>query len=162
MISACGPPATSWDPRPTTTPSSSTMTAPTIGLGLVVASPRSARASARAMYWRSVTSPFVLEQRGGVILGRKRDQIVDPLADADIADRQLQVVGDGHGDPTLGGAVELGEDDAVDARDARELARLGEAVLPHCRVEHQQHLVRRPVHLPGRDPLDLVQLGHEV
>src|SRR3982751_2809903 len=102
-ISAWGPPATSCEPRPTTTPSSSTMTAPTIGLGLVVARPRSARARARAMCWRSVTSPFVLEQRGGVVLGGERDQIVDAFADADVADRQLQVVGDGHGDATLGG-----------------------------------------------------------
>ena len=75
--------------------------------------------------------------------GRERDQVVDAFADADVADRQLQVVGDGDGDAALGRAIELGEHDAGDAGDAHELARLREAVLPDGRVEHEQHFVRR-------------------
>ena len=89
-------------------------------------------------------------------------EIVDPLADADIADRQLQVVGDGHGDAAFGRAIELGEDDAVDAGDRHELARLREAVLADGRVEHEQDLVRRAFDLARGDPANLVELGHQV
>ena len=62
--------------------------------------------------------PLLLEQRVDVLLRRERDQVVDAFADADVADRQLQIVGDRDGDAALGGAIELGEDDAVDAGDA--------------------------------------------
>jgi hypothetical protein len=48
-----------------------------------------------------------------------------------------------HGDAALGGAIELGEDDAGHARGGGELAGLGDPVLPHRRVEHEQRLVRR-------------------
>ena len=47
--SACGSPARSWYPCPTTTPSVDTTTAPTIGFGLVRPRPRAAWNSARAM-----------------------------------------------------------------------------------------------------------------
>ena len=48
-ISACGSPARSWAPCPTRVPSGATITHPTIGLGLTVARPRSARHSATRM-----------------------------------------------------------------------------------------------------------------
>ena len=69
---------------------------------------------------------------------------------------------DGDGDAALGGAIELREDDAGDARDVHELARLREAVLPDRRVEHEQHFVRRSFDLARRDAPDLVELGHQV
>ena len=51
------------------------------------------------------------------------------FAEADELDRDAEVALDGDDDATLGGAVELGQDDAGDADGVGELAGLGEAVL---------------------------------
>ena len=45
---------------------------------------------------------------------------------------------------------------------SREMARLGEGVLAGGRVEHQQRLVRRLVHLLLGDAGELFQLLHQV
>ena len=108
------------------------------------------------------THHLLFEQRVDVLLRRERDQIVDALADADVADRQLQVVGDRDGDATLGRAIELGEHDAVHAGHGHELARLRQAVLSDGRVEHEQDLVRRALDFARGDAADLVELGHQV
>ena len=59
-----------------------------------------------------------------------------PFADADVANRQLQIVRDGDRDAALRRAIELRQHDAVDAGDARELARLraGRSVRPWHRA----------------------------
>ncbi len=64
-------------------------------------------------------SPELLhfEERVHVFVGGERDQVVDPFADADVTDRQFQIVRDRDDDAAFGGAVELCEDDAVDAGD---------------------------------------------
>ncbi|CAM5342321.1 hypothetical protein SCYAM73S_02539 [Streptomyces cyaneofuscatus] len=62
-------------------------------------------------------------------------------------------------DAALGGAVELGEDDAGDVHDLGEDPGLDEAVLPGGGVQDEQDLVQRTVLL--HDPLDLAQLVHE-
>src|SRR5262245_18172075 len=43
-------------------------------------------------------SPLLLEQPVDVLVGRKPREIVDPLANSHVPDRQLQVVGDCDGD----------------------------------------------------------------
>ena len=96
------------------------------------------------------------------VAGVERHEVVEPLADADVADRQLQVVRDRDGDAALGRAVELRQHDAVGAARRHELARLHEAVLADGRVEHEQHFVRRARHVAADDAADLVELGHEI
>ena len=65
------------------------------------------------------------------------------LAHADVADRHAQLAHHGHRHPALRGPVELGEDEAGDARRLGELAALGEAVAAHGGIQHEQRLVRR-------------------
>ena len=43
------------------------------------------------------------------------EDVFDLFADADVEDGELEFGGDGEDDAALGGAVELGEDDAGDA-----------------------------------------------
>src|SRR5207244_2587319 len=76
-------------------------------------------------------SPFFFEQSVDVLGRIERYQIVDALADADVANRQLEIVRDRHGDAALRRAIELREHDAVHACRAHELARLHDAVLAH-------------------------------
>ena len=74
--SACGSPARSWKPCPTTTPSADTTTAPTSGFGLVRPRPRAAEtargpwnhASASMSVGARVTSPLLLEQAVDVLV----------------------------------------------------------------------------------------------
>ena len=84
------------------------------------------------------------------------------FADADVANRQLQLAGDRDRDAALGRAVELRQHDAVHAGDVHELARLAQAVLADRRVEHEQHFVRRARHLARGDAADLLELVHQV
>src|SRR5262245_27817681 len=44
----------------------------------------------------SVRLPLLFEERGHIVLRRERDEIVDGLADTDVTDRKLEVVGDGY------------------------------------------------------------------
>ncbi len=71
-------------------------------------------------------------------------------------------MGDCHGDAAFRGAIELGQDDAGHAGDARELARLREAVLPHGGIEHEQHLVGSAFGGAARHAANLVQFAHQV
>ena len=84
------------------------------------------------------------------------------LAHADVADRQLQCLGDRQHDAALGGAVELGERKPGDAHRLVELASLRERVLSLIRIEHQQHFVRRGGIDTLEHPLHLLQLLHQV
>ena len=100
-------------PCPTIVPSGETTDAPTIGLGVVWPRPRSASRSAPAASAASL--PLLLEERVDVLVRREREQIVDAFADADVSDRQLQIVRDRDGDAALGRAIKFREDDAGDA-----------------------------------------------
>ena len=105
---------------------------------------RQSMAAGRPLYHFSSNSASTYSSR------RERNQVVDAFADADVADRQLQIVRDRDGDAALRGAIELRQHDAVHAGDAHELARLRQAVLPDGRVEHQQHFVRRALDFARR------------
>ena len=97
------------------------------------------------------------------ILARVEGQeILNLFADADELNRQAEFAGDGDDDATLGGAVELGENNAGRAGALGELARLLEAVLPGRGVNNQQHLMGRPRHFAAGDAAHLVELGHQV
>src|SRR5687768_1110864 len=90
--------------------------------------------------------PLRFEQRVHVFIDVERYEIIDGLADADIADRQLELARDCDGDAALRGSIELGEHDAVHPRHVHELARLAQPVLPHRGIEHKEHFVRRARH----------------
>src|SRR5688500_5492097 len=150
------------------------MTAPTIGFGLVVPRPRSARSSARFMYSRSESmlalgsglwahpSPFGFKQRIHILIHVERHEIVDGLADADIADGQLQLACDGDGDAALRRTVELGQHDAVDAGHVHELACLTQSILTNRGVEHEEYLVRRARHFARSDAANFFELVHQI
>ena len=84
------------------------------------------------------------------------------FADADEADRQAEFAGDGDDDAALGGAVELGEDDAGDAGGLGEQTRLLQAVLAGGGVDDKQGLVRGAGDEARGGAAHLVELFHEV
>src|SRR3954465_14061209 len=88
-------------------------------------------------------APLRAEQRAGEVVGVERPQILELLADADQLDGDAQLIGDGQRDAALGGAVELGEDDAGDPDSLAEQLRLPDAVLTRRGVDGHQRLVRR-------------------
>src|SRR6478609_4318450 len=69
------------------------------------------------------------DERAREVVGVERAQVLERLADADELDRDAELAGDGQGDPALGGAVELGEDDPVDRDRLGEQLGLAQAVL---------------------------------
>ena len=73
-------------------------------------------------------------------------EIAHLLSNTDKTHRKVQLAGDGNGDAALGGAVELGQHDAGDTGELRELARLLQAILARGRVHHQQNFVRSARH----------------
>ena len=93
--------------------------------------------------------------------GSNAHEIADRFAEADQLHRQAELGFDREHDPALGRTVELGQHDAGHLRRVAELARLGEAVLPRRRVDHQQHL-GDPAGTLGGDPAHLAQLLHQV
>ena len=78
-----------------------------------------------------------------IVLSRKGEEVVNPLADANIPDRQSKLRRDGDRDPTLRCAVQLRQHNPGDGGVLEELSGLGQTVLTHGRVKYQQHLVRR-------------------
>ena len=73
----------------------------------------------------------------------------------------IQLGGNGQDDAAFGRSVELREHDAGDVDRLGELLRLGEAVLPGRRVEHEEHLGDLAGLAVG-DAAYLLQLLHEV
>src|SRR5204863_8379197 len=71
----------------------------------------------------------LVEEGEGEGLGVEVPQVLDPLADPDVADGDPELVSDPQDDPPLGRAVELGENDAGDRHDLGEHRRLSDAVL---------------------------------
>ena len=68
------------------------------------------------------------EQGGGELVRVEGLEIVGGFAQAHIAHGKLEVVGDGHHRPALGGPVQLGDDQARDAHGLMELLCLGDGV----------------------------------
>ncbi len=65
-------------------------------------------------------------------------------------------------DAALGGAVELGDDEAGDAEGGAELADLGESVLAGGGVEDKEDVVRCAGDLGGGDAANLGEFVHEI
>src|ERR1700743_92113 len=63
---------------------------------------------------RSGYSPLLGEQRGGVLAGIERAQVLEFLPHPDQLHRDAEFGGDRQRDAALGGAVELGQGDAGD------------------------------------------------
>src|SRR5206468_3870887 len=128
---------------PITTPSRAT-TAPTSGFGLVLASPRRARSKVRPRKRRSsgVTERPSRRAFGGGLSHERGyegarvevEEVVHSLADADVADRDLQLARDRQRDPSARGPVQLRDDQPGHGGGARELSRLREPVLSGRRV----------------------------
>ena len=87
--------------------------------------------------------PLLGDQRPREVGRVERPQVVELLADPDQLDRDAQLVGDRERDPALGGAVELGQDEAADRDRLGEQAGLAKTVLAGGRVHREQRLVRR-------------------
>ena len=64
-------------------------------------------------------------------------QIFQAFADADFEHGKIQLVAHGQRNAAFGSAVELGDDDAVQAQGAVELARLRKAVLAAGRIDYE-------------------------
>ena len=106
-------------------------------------------------------SPFYPSSESTNASGENSSRSVHLFADADEADGQIHLLGDGDGDAALGGAVELGEDDAGDAGGLRKQPRLLQAVLAGGCVHHQQHFVRRAGDQARGGAAHLVELVHQ-
>ena len=89
-------------------------------------------------------------------------EVFQAFADADVAHGNLQLIADGHGDASLGRAVELGQNEACHSDGFLEEARLGKSVLPRGGVEDQPGFVRRPFHLALQGAVDFFELFHGV
>ena len=74
--------------------------------------------------------PFTREQLFHKALRGEGQQVVDALAHADKAHRQAQTLLDRHNAAALGGAVQLGQDDAGGIGSLAELLGLTDGVLP--------------------------------
>src|SRR3569833_2622362 len=92
---------------------------------------------------RTLRLRLAREQGLDEIAGIERPQVVDAFADADETDRQLHLLGNCENNAALGGADELGEDEAGATYRLVELARLIERNLAGAGVDHAQGLVRR-------------------
>ena len=90
------------------------------------------------------------------------EQVVGLLPDADESDGHLERILDGEDDTSLGGRVELGQDDPREPDRLVEGLRLGEAVLAGGRVEHEERLRCRAREPLVDDPANLRELVHEV
>jgi hypothetical protein len=108
---------------------------------------------------------FVLTGRPRDDLGQQvrveRAQVVDGLANADGVDRQAILLGGGHQHAAARGAVQLGHDQARDARHILEDLDLLERVLPVGGIEHEDDIVRGLGVEAAQHAADLGQLVHQ-
>src|SRR4051794_26109245 len=100
----------------------------------------------------------VAEQRVDERVRLERREVVRALTETDELDRDTELALHGDDDAALGGTVQLRQHDAADVGDLGEDAGLHEAVLARRRVEHEEHLVDRPMAFD--DALDLAELVH--
>src|SRR5437667_206040 len=83
-------------------------------------------------------------------------------ANADAFHVQVELLLDGEDGAPLGGAVQLGQDDAGAVDDLLEHLGLGDVVLAAGGVEHKKDLVRGALDALAEDAVDFLQLAHEV
>src|SRR5262245_61329857 len=105
---------------------------------------------------------LVGEQRGGELASVERAQVLEPLANSDQLDWELELGGDRERDAALRCPIELREDDPGQVNRLGERARLAQAVLPGGGIDYDQRLVRRALEALRRHPAHLRQLGHQV
>ena len=115
-------------------------------------------------YSTPCTSPSIWNSNQclGKLGGVKGLEVVDALAYAGVLHGHAQLLGDGDGNAALGGAVQLGKDDAGDTSGLLKLLGLDEAVLAGGGVQHQQSLPGTVGQFPVNDAGDLVELVHQV
>src|SRR5207247_2364012 len=88
---------------------------------------------------RLATEEKLTNQRLGEIARDERAQVVDVFAYADEQKRNGPLPRDRANHPALGGAIELGDDEAGEAERVVEGLDLRERVLPGVGVEHAGH-----------------------
>ena len=113
-------------------------------------------------YEKEIPMRFLGASKFNEFARRERGDIVLALADADKPDGQAELGGDGDGRASLGRPVDLGQEDPRQAGEFKELAGLDEGVLADRRVEDEQGFQAGLGQLADDDPLDLLELGHEV
>src|SRR5262249_52666172 len=95
---------------------------------------------------------LIREEGFHVVFRIKRFQIVQLLTDADEFHRQAKLLFNAEDRTTLGGAVELREDDASAVDGLLEHLCLHNCVLARGRVEHEKHFVGRAFNLFAENP----------
>src|SRR3972149_5547182 len=106
--------------------------------------------------WRkrvSIMVPAGSEQGLGEGRGVERAQVVDGFADTDEPDRSADFPRHRKDHAALRRAVELGQRQPGHPRELLEGLRLRDGIAAVGSVEHEQHLVGRPGHLPPDEVL---------
>ena len=88
--------------------------------------------------------------------------MVNAFADADVFDRNLELVGDADDHAALGSAVELRQRKGIDFSGGSELLGLLDSILSRGGIQHKQDFMRSIRNDLLHDGLDLSQLAHEV
>ena len=110
----------------------------------------------------SALAGAVAEERLDELFAVEYAQLVDAFSDADVTDRDVELVADADYHAAFGCAVEFGDGERSDLRRLRELPGLLESVLSGRAVQHEHHLVRRAGNYLAHDVADFGQLVHQV
>src|SRR5438270_8136999 len=102
-----------------------------------------------------------LEQSSYERLGVEFGQVAGFFAGAYEQDGDLQLVDDGEDDPAFGGAIQLGQDQPIQASGFFEGAALDDGVLASRGVQHQQRAYVGNL-LAFQNTTDLLELLHQV
>src|SRR5436190_15639348 len=111
-------------PSPAISPLAETIRHPTSGFGLTSPMPRAASSSERPVSSMSRSAFILVEKPVNIAFRVEHHQVIDLLADTDVADRQVQFLCDSDSDAALGCAVEFGEDNSRDVGGFHELTCL--------------------------------------
>ena len=103
----------------------------------------------------------MVEQAVDKLVGIEHLEVGHFLAQADVADRDLELVADADDDTAFGSAVQLGEGKGVDIGGGGELLGLYDGVLPGAGIKHEEYLVGCVGHEFLHDFLYLAQFVHE-
>ena len=110
----------------------------------------------------SALAGAVAEERLDELFAVEYAQLVDAFSNADVTDRDVELVADADYHAAFGRAVEFGDGERSDLRRLRELPGLLESVLSGRAVQHEHHLVRRAGDHLAHDVADFGQLVHQV
>ncbi len=103
-----------------------------------------------------------LEQRIDERARLEQGEVFGLLADADVLDRQANLLANRHDHAAAGRAVELGQNQPGALHRVGEMPGLADAVLAGRGVEHQKHLVRRLGNLLAQHAMDFRELLHQI